>query len=47
MSDDLQKINSSEVVSSFSGQEVVIAKMALEAATEITRIVGDYAKCRQ
>lgn len=47
MSDDLQKINSSEVVSSFSGQEVVIAKIALEAATEITRIVGDYAKCRQ
>lgn len=48
MGNELEKISSNNLsVSGISGQELLVAKMVSETATEITKIAADYAKCKQ
>ena len=47
MDNKLEKVNSSQVVSSLTGEEALIVETAVKTFTEIGKIMGDYAKCRQ
>lgn len=47
MSDELEQISSNNIATFANGQEAMIAKMAFETVTEISRIAADYAKCKQ
>ena len=47
MDNKLQKVNSTQVVSSLSGEEVLIVDTALKTITEVVNAVNDYAKCTQ
>lgn len=47
MDNKLEKVNSNNKVSSIVGEEVLVVDTALKTFTEVARIMGDYAKCRQ
>lgn len=47
MDNKLEKVNSNNKVSSIVGEEILVVDTALKTFTEVARIMGDYAKCRQ